>query len=207
MFLYEDIRVNGHQGYVGLISPTIGKLVNGTQVLGADVSANVMTFLQNRYPIVDPTAGAPTAGAPTAEIAKYLAITPEKFVGFGYKVEGVPTAAQQVQSLAAGRVVLVDLGDVETILAAQALASGDFHFAVVDAGAVAKYASTGAAYGMLATGGAGVPATETATTTISPIIPPLVGGGIGFLVAGPIGAAIGVGLGLGYDYLQTAKKA
>ncbi len=202
MFLYEDIRVNGF-GSVGLISPTIGKLVNGTQVLGDDVSANIMMFLENRYAIVNPN-----DSAPTDQAASYLAVTPEKFVGFGYQVEAVPNAAQQLRALAAGRVVLANLDDVSTILQAQPLASGDFRFLVVDSSLVGKLAATGQESAVLNTGAKPAAATTASTEPkTNPLILPLVGGGIGFLVAGPVGALVGAGAGLALNYVQSKPAA
>jgi hypothetical protein len=208
MFLYEDIRVNGH-GSIGVISPTIGKLVNGTQVLGDDVSSSVMSFLANRYPIVDPN-----AAPPTDQAAAYLAVTAEKFVGFGYKVEGTPTIAQQLKTLAPGRVALANLDDVQAVLGAPGGSpsgvanTDDFRLLIVDSGSVSKYATTGGNYAVLNTGAGAIAATTPSTESkTNPVVLPLVGAGVGFLVGGPVGALVGAGVGLGLNYLQSTKTA
>lgn len=205
MFVYDALNHQQHAGALGILAPAFGKLVDGVQTLDPAVAANVMTFLQGRYAIPDPKT--PSAGA---GVTNYIAVTPEKFVGFGYQLEGVPTAAQQVAALPVTRATLANTEDVATVMQGQPLASGDFRFAVADLAAVKYIAGPTSSLAVLPRAGApGVAAGEAKKKELSPVVIPLIGAGIGLVVAGPVGAAVGAGIGIGVEIIreQQAKKA
>lgn len=202
MFVYEHLNGHDHLETLGALTPAIGSLVGGIQQLKPDIAANVMTFLGSRYAIPDPVRPSAAAG-----VTNWIAISAEKFVGFGYQVEGTPTAAQQLRALAPGQIALADVDDAATVAGAKALASGDFHLTVAATDAVKYVAGPGSSLAVLPTGAAAKAEAKEVKTDATMIVIPLVGAGIGLLVGGPVGALVGAGVGIGIDYLRSQQKA
>jgi len=200
MYLYGHLTpgsAESSRGTLGQEAPAIGEIVDGTQQLRADVASNVITFLQTRYFVQDPT-NTGFAGA-----LGYLAVTPESLNQAGIQLEGLPTAGQQIAELPASSIAVVDVNDTMAVLAAQPPAQ--YHVALVPSRDAAKtLAQPGTNWAVLQPrmGGGGAMTTTAPSTagggglTTATLVGAAIGAGIGALVAGPVGAIVG-GLAVG----------
>lgn len=193
MHLYQNLAAPRGQGRLSQEAPAIGTISSdGVQELGADAANNVMLFLQNRYVVLDPQ-NTGVAGA-----TGYIAVTPQALNQQGIQLEGLPTAAQQLQELPADQIALVDINETMKLMQGQ---PGDlYHLLVVPSRAAAQtLAQPNSAWAVLkprlgAGGGGGTaitPTTSKGGLSTATLIGAAAGAAIGALVGGPVGAIVG----------------
>jgi len=200
MHLYQNLAAPRGQGRLSqdAPAPSIGTIASdGVQELGADAANNVMLFLQNRYVVLDPQ-NTGVAGA-----TGYIAVTPQALNQQGIQLEGLPTAAQQLQELPADQIALADINDTLKLMQGQ---PGElYHLLVVGSRAAAQtLAQQNSAWAVLkprlgsgAGGGAITPvASSKGGLSTATLIGAAAGAAIGALVGGPVGAVVG-GLAVG----------
>lgn len=171
MYLYDF----SSRGTIGQ-APAIGEIVNGTQQLRSDVASNILTFLQNRFLLIDPTSTG-VAGS-----VGYVAVTPEGVRAAGAQLEGLPTAAQNIGELSAQYIPLVNIADTMAVL--QAKPPSLYHMIIVDSQAAAQtLAQPNSNWAVLQPRGAPAQKPVTTAKPASPATPILVGAGVLALIA------------------------
>lgn len=193
MHLYQHLAAAPRaEGRLSQEAPSIGVISSdGVQELREDVAGNVMTFLQNRYVVLDPQ------NTGVAGSTGYIAVTPESLNKAGIQLEGLPTAAQQLQELPAANIALVSVADTMAVLAATPPEL--YHLVMVDTRAAAQtLAQSGSAWAVLkprmgASGGGALAPTTSSKGGLSTatLIGAAAGALVGALVGGPVGAVVG----------------
>jgi hypothetical protein len=199
MHLYQHLAAPPRgQGRLAQEAPAIGVVSSdGVQELRDDVAGNVMMFLQNRYVVLDPQ------NTGVAGSTGYIAVTPESLNKANIQLEGLPTAAQQLQELPAANIALVSVNDTQAVLAAQPPEL--YHLVIVDSRAAAQtIGQAGSTWAVLkprmGAGAGGAAPTSTSSSkgglSAATLIGAAAGAAVGALVGGPVGAIVG-GLAVG----------
>jgi len=187
-------------GSLGAVETTLVTSESGVQKLTKAASAALLQFLSNQYPQLTSSWTASTGASapsfdPNADLWSYFSVaTPAQ--------PGEQTALAQIQSLAPGAVVLVDLKSAEGVIKGQ---MQQLVYAIGKNSTVASLANPSGSLALLdLTAMPGVVTDETKPEKKFSIVLPLVGAGVGLLVGGPVGAVVGAGLGLGVEAVRTA---
>ena len=190
-------------GSLGAAEAVLVTSESGVQKLTKEASAALLLFLGAQYPQLTSSWTASTGASapsfdPNADLWSYFTIATPPQVG-------AQTALQQIQSLAPGAVVLVDVKSAEGVIKGQ---MQQLVYAIGKTSAVVSLANPSGSLAVLDT---------TAATGVGPtgdepktekkkfsVLTPVLGAGIGLLVGGPVGAAVGAAVGLGVEVVRTA---
>jgi hypothetical protein len=181
-------------GSLGAIQTGAG----GIQQLDPTTADAVLTFLNKRFVVTDPT---PALGK---GVFNFWAVTATRLAELGLPTaEATKSAGAYIASLPAGNYALANVGDVANLAS---IGGGDFRFTVADAANVPVIAGPGSTLAVLsplAPIETGVTEPTKAKAKFS-IVTPILGAGIGLLVGGPVGLAVGAAVGAAVEAVRTA---
>jgi len=206
MFLYEDmspIKLNGHGRLGAVVMESLYS--DATSELTPDAAKAAVLLFSNRYPAL--TGSIRMVGGQLA-VQPGLDPDAQAYSWLAMQQGSGSTVLDQLKTVTPGSIVLVSVTDLAKNLDG---VPTDLPYVVARDKATAGLAmqmadSSGQRFRVLpssAYSGAALTSTTSSESKTNPLIFPLVGGGIGFLVAGPVGALVGAGAGLVINYVQS----